>query len=110
MCHSSHVHLQAHAQTRNSKVKILQRNANLDGTSANAGPPPEQARVLNACRCFDTKAFFEKGFAWTSQDIPLDVPKKTKLFDTQNYQTRKVRKRKNGNPKNEFVLFWRKIW
>lgn len=26
------------------KVKILQRNANLDGTSANAGPPPEQAR------------------------------------------------------------------
>lgn len=26
------------------EVKILQRNANLDGTSANAGPPPEQAR------------------------------------------------------------------
>lgn len=44
-------------------VKILQRNANLDGTSANAGPPPEQ-------------------------DIPLDVPKKTKLYVEQTSRER----------------------
>mmetsp|Transcript_89952 Transcript_89952/g.142135 ORF Transcript_89952/g.142135 Transcript_89952/m.142135 type:complete len:595 (-) Transcript_89952:174-1958(-) len=39
-------------------VKILQRSANLDVSSATPGPPPEQ-------------------------DIPLDVPKKTKLYVEQ---------------------------
>lgn len=44
-------------------VKILQRTANLDGSSVNAGPPPEQ-------------------------DIPLDVPKKTKLYVEQTSRER----------------------
>ncbi|CAE7590337.1 Bbs1 [Symbiodinium pilosum] len=44
-------------------VKILQRNANLDGTSVAVGPPPEQ-------------------------DIPLDVPKKTKLYVEQTSRER----------------------
>jgi len=44
-------------------VKILQRNANLDASSAAAGPPPEQ-------------------------DIPLDVPKKTKLYVEQTSRER----------------------
>lgn len=44
-------------------VKILQRNANLDGASINVGPPPEQ-------------------------DIPLDVPKKTKLYVEQTSRER----------------------
>merc|ERR1719471_1564606 len=44
-------------------VKILQRNANLDVSSATPGPPPEQ-------------------------DIPLDVPKKTKLYVEQTSRER----------------------
>merc|ERR1719409_2040836 len=44
-------------------VKILQRNANLDVTSTTPGPPPEQ-------------------------DIPLDVPKKTKLYVEQTSRER----------------------
>merc|ERR1712151_1103030 len=44
-------------------VKILQRNANLDVSSAAPGPPPEQ-------------------------DIPLDVPKKTKLYVEQTSRER----------------------
>jgi len=44
-------------------VKILQRNANLDATGASTGPPPEQ-------------------------DIPLDVPKKTKLYVEQTSRER----------------------
>ena len=49
------------------QVKILQRNANLDGSSVTVGPPPEQdALAVNALKRL--------------QDIPLDVPKKTKLW------------------------------
>merc|ERR1719262_1145653 len=44
-------------------VNILQRNANLEQSSAAAGPPPEQ-------------------------DIPLDVPKKTKLYVEQTSRER----------------------
>mmetsp|Transcript_100526 Transcript_100526/g.260158 ORF Transcript_100526/g.260158 Transcript_100526/m.260158 type:complete len:591 (-) Transcript_100526:50-1822(-) len=44
-------------------VKILQRNANLEVSSAAPGPPPEQ-------------------------DIPLDVPKKTKLYVEQTSRER----------------------
>merc|ERR1719487_180760 len=44
-------------------VKILQRNANLDVSSSTPGPPPEQ-------------------------DIPLDVPKKTKLYVEQTSRER----------------------
>merc|ERR1719409_1850982 len=44
-------------------VKILNRNANLDASSAAPGPPPEQ-------------------------DIPLDVPKKTKLYVEQTNRER----------------------
>lgn len=44
-------------------VKILQRNANLEVSSATLGPPPEQ-------------------------DIPLDVPKKTKLYVEQTSRER----------------------
>merc|ERR1712187_579932 len=44
-------------------VKILQRNANLDVSSTTPGPPPEQ-------------------------DIPLDVPKKTKLYVEQTSRER----------------------
>merc|ERR1719409_1672261 len=44
-------------------VKILQRNANLDVSTTNPGPPPEQ-------------------------DIPLDVPKKTKLYVEQTSRER----------------------
>merc|ERR1712226_817022 len=44
-------------------VKILQRNANLDVSSTTPGPPPEQ-------------------------DIPLDVPKKTKLHVEQTSRER----------------------
>eukprot|EP00747_Dinoflagellata_sp_TGD_P031850 gnl/TRDRNA2_/TRDRNA2_135582_c0_seq2.p1 gnl/TRDRNA2_/TRDRNA2_135582_c0~~gnl/TRDRNA2_/TRDRNA2_135582_c0_seq2.p1 ORF type:complete len:585 (+),score=116.91 gnl/TRDRNA2_/TRDRNA2_135582_c0_seq2:236-1990(+) len=44
-------------------VKILQRNANLDVSSHTPGPPPEQ-------------------------DIPLDVPKKTKLYVEQTNRER----------------------
>ncbi|CAJ1352811.1 unnamed protein product [Effrenium voratum] len=44
-------------------VKILQRNASLEGSSASLGPPPEQ-------------------------DIPLDVPKKTKLYVEQTSRER----------------------
>merc|ERR1719160_122484 len=44
-------------------VKILQRSANLDVSSATPGPPPEQ-------------------------DIPLDVPKKTKLYVEQTSRER----------------------
>mmetsp|Transcript_59051 Transcript_59051/g.104958 ORF Transcript_59051/g.104958 Transcript_59051/m.104958 type:complete len:600 (+) Transcript_59051:52-1851(+) len=44
-------------------VKILQRNANLDATSVTTGPPPEQ-------------------------DVPLDVPKKTKLYVEQTSRER----------------------
>eukprot|EP00747_Dinoflagellata_sp_TGD_P031851 gnl/TRDRNA2_/TRDRNA2_135582_c0_seq3.p1 gnl/TRDRNA2_/TRDRNA2_135582_c0~~gnl/TRDRNA2_/TRDRNA2_135582_c0_seq3.p1 ORF type:complete len:585 (+),score=119.82 gnl/TRDRNA2_/TRDRNA2_135582_c0_seq3:236-1990(+) len=44
-------------------VKILQRNANLDVSSHTPGPPPEQ-------------------------DIPLDVPKKTKLYVEQTTRER----------------------
>jgi len=44
-------------------VKILQRNANLDVSSTAPGPPPEQ-------------------------DIPLDVPKKTKLYVEQTSRER----------------------
>eukprot|EP00933_Yihiella_yeosuensis_P026875 TRINITY_DN20867_c0_g1_i1.p1 TRINITY_DN20867_c0_g1~~TRINITY_DN20867_c0_g1_i1.p1 ORF type:complete len:617 (-),score=119.82 TRINITY_DN20867_c0_g1_i1:152-1942(-) len=44
-------------------VKILTRNANLEATNVAAGPPPEQ-------------------------DIPLDVPKKTKLYVEQTSRER----------------------
>lgn len=44
-------------------VKILQRNANLEVSSTTPGPPPEQ-------------------------DIPLDVPKKTKLYVEQTSRER----------------------
>jgi len=44
-------------------VRILQRNANLDVSSVTPGPPPEQ-------------------------DIPLDVPKKTKLYVEQTSRER----------------------
>jgi Bardet-Biedl syndrome 1 protein len=44
-------------------VKILQRNANLEVSSSTPGPPPEQ-------------------------DIPLDVPKKTKLYVEQTSRER----------------------
>lgn len=44
-------------------VKILQRNANLDVSSTTPGPPPEQ-------------------------DVPLDVPKKTKLYVEQTSRER----------------------
>merc|ERR1719195_1331854 len=44
-------------------VKILQRNANLDTSNTTPGPPPEQ-------------------------DIPLDVPKKTKLYVEQTSRER----------------------
>merc|ERR1712151_1165556 len=44
-------------------VKILQRSANLDVSSTTPGPPPEQ-------------------------DIPLDVPKKTKLYVEQTSRER----------------------
>merc|ERR1719409_484976 len=44
-------------------VKILQRNANLDVSNTTPGPPPEQ-------------------------DIPLDVPKKTKLYVEQTSRER----------------------
>ncbi|CAE8692133.1 unnamed protein product [Polarella glacialis] len=44
-------------------VKILQRSANLEATNVAAGPPPEQ-------------------------DIPLDVPKKTKLYVEQTSRER----------------------
>jgi len=44
-------------------VKILQRNANLEVSSTTPGPPPEQ-------------------------DIPLDVPKKTKLYVEQTNRER----------------------
>merc|ERR1712151_93931 len=44
-------------------VKILQRTANLDVSSSTPGPPPEQ-------------------------DIPLDVPKKTKLYVEQTSRER----------------------
>lgn len=44
-------------------VKILQRNANLDVSNVTPGPPPEQ-------------------------DIPLDVPKKTKLYVEQTSRER----------------------
>eukprot|EP00931_Biecheleriopsis_adriatica_P061013 TRINITY_DN36668_c0_g1_i1.p1 TRINITY_DN36668_c0_g1~~TRINITY_DN36668_c0_g1_i1.p1 ORF type:complete len:628 (-),score=111.66 TRINITY_DN36668_c0_g1_i1:84-1877(-) len=44
-------------------VKILQRNANLDSTTVSSGPPPEQ-------------------------DVPLDVPKKTKLYVEQTSRER----------------------
>ena len=47
----------------NCKVKILQRNANLEAGSSTPGPPPEQ-------------------------DIPLDVPKKTKLYVEQTSRER----------------------
>ncbi|OQS01252.1 bardet-Biedl syndrome 1 family protein [Achlya hypogyna] len=44
-------------------LKILQRNADLEGTSTASGPPPEQ-------------------------DIPLNVPKKTKLYVEQTQRER----------------------
>ncbi|KDO23995.1 hypothetical protein SPRG_10692 [Saprolegnia parasitica CBS 223.65] len=44
-------------------LKILQRNADLEGTSTSSGPPPEQ-------------------------DIPLNVPKKTKLYVEQTQRER----------------------
>lgn len=45
------------------QVKIMPRQANLEGSGANAGPPPEQ-------------------------DIPLAVPKKTKLYVEQTQRER----------------------
>ena len=53
-------------------MKILQRTANLDGTSVNAGPPPEQAplKKRGGSAAYNGQVgwwLFGRTFRWTSQ-------------------------------------------